>query len=686
MEISASKGSPAPGIPAARSDPSGTSSPSRTTRRSSPPTSPARTGRPVTPRATTPPPARPRLPSLRGAVDSSGTRAGTRRARLAQHRRPLRLADLRGKIVLLDFWTFCCINCLHVLDELRPLEERYADVLVVDRRPLAEVRRTRRDPAALAAAVERYGVRPSGAGRSGPGDLAAVRGPGVADPGGGGPGGLPGRVHGRRGARRRAWRGCSMNWSRSTSRRAPCAGARSEVRRRPRRTARCGSRARRWRCRAGGFLVRDSARHRLVELAADGETVVRRIGSGQRGAGRRPGRPARVQRAAGAVPAAGAGRGGGRVRRGGGRHRQPPAAGVRLADGEVRTVAGTGRAWRGEVDFDAHPADRSTCPRRGMWPGTTGGSWSPWPASTSCGGSTRCAGTAGVYAGTTVEGLRDGPLTEAWLAQPSGLATGPDGTRLWIADSETSRCGGWPTASCTPRSAQGLFDFGHVDGPADRALFQHPLGVLVAAGRRGAGGGHVQPGGAAVRSATRAGVHGGHRAGGAERPGRGRGRPDLGGGVGGAPAHAAAGAGGRRRSPIDGSAPSARPPPWPGARSSWRCCSAHRPGSGWTPRTGRPPGWRCRRCRRICSSRARGWGPICPAPWCWIRRSSRGCCRWWLRPRPAMWTVSTPACHLTRQDWGVPVTVTPDGQARLALVLRGVDPQLGITESPDERP
>ena len=42
----------------------------------------------------------------------------------------LDLESLRGKIVLLDFWTFCCINCLHVLDELRPLEEQYSDVLV----------------------------------------------------------------------------------------------------------------------------------------------------------------------------------------------------------------------------------------------------------------------------------------------------------------------------------------------------------------------------------------------------------------------------------------------------------------------------------------------------------------------------------------------------------------------------
>jgi hypothetical protein len=33
-----------------------------------------------------------------------------------------------------------------------------------------------------------------------------------------------------------------------------------------------------------------------------------------------------------------------------------------------------------------------------------------------------------------------------------------------------------------------------------------------------------------------------------------------------------------------------------------------------------------------------------------------------------------PACHLTRQDWGVPVVVTPDGPDRLPLILRGMDP------------
>ena len=44
---------------------------------------------------------------------------------------PLSLESLRGRIVVLDFWTFCCINCIRVLEELRPLEARYADVLVV---------------------------------------------------------------------------------------------------------------------------------------------------------------------------------------------------------------------------------------------------------------------------------------------------------------------------------------------------------------------------------------------------------------------------------------------------------------------------------------------------------------------------------------------------------------------------
>src|SRR4030095_4297083 len=43
----------------------------------------------------------------------------------------LSLAQLRGKIVLLDFWTFGCVNCMHVIPDLKRLEAKYPRELVV---------------------------------------------------------------------------------------------------------------------------------------------------------------------------------------------------------------------------------------------------------------------------------------------------------------------------------------------------------------------------------------------------------------------------------------------------------------------------------------------------------------------------------------------------------------------------
>jgi hypothetical protein len=88
-------------------------------------------------------------------------------------------------------------------------------------------------------------------------------------------------------------------------------------------------------------------------------------------------------------------------------------------------------------------------------------------------------GTAEILAGTTVEGLKDGPAGDAWLAQPSGLAAAGD--RLWVADAETSALR-WLERdgdgyALRTAAGEGLFDFGHVDGPAATARFQHPLGV-----------------------------------------------------------------------------------------------------------------------------------------------------------------------------------------------------------------
>ncbi len=44
---------------------------------------------------------------------------------------PIDMKDLKGKIVILDFWTYCCINCMHILPDLKFLEEKYPKQIVV---------------------------------------------------------------------------------------------------------------------------------------------------------------------------------------------------------------------------------------------------------------------------------------------------------------------------------------------------------------------------------------------------------------------------------------------------------------------------------------------------------------------------------------------------------------------------
>ncbi|HVS21189.1 MAG TPA: thioredoxin-like domain-containing protein [Pyrinomonadaceae bacterium] len=45
--------------------------------------------------------------------------------------KPLSLSKLKGKVVLLDFWTYGCINCMHIIPDLKKLEKKYPNELVV---------------------------------------------------------------------------------------------------------------------------------------------------------------------------------------------------------------------------------------------------------------------------------------------------------------------------------------------------------------------------------------------------------------------------------------------------------------------------------------------------------------------------------------------------------------------------
>lgn len=86
------------------------------------------------------------------------------------------------------------------------------------------------------------------------------------------------------------------------------------------------------------------------------------------------------------------------------------------------------------------------------------------------------------FAGSGREGVADGPLHSAELAQPSGLAF-DGGSRLYFTDSEGSSIR-WADTGTSPAevhtlagSGLSLFDFGDEDGKGKRARFQHALGV-----------------------------------------------------------------------------------------------------------------------------------------------------------------------------------------------------------------
>ena len=61
--------------------------------------------------------------------------------------------------MLLDFWTFCCINCLHVIEELRPVEEEFHDVLVTIGRHASSCTEADQEAFAPRSSATRWAIR-----------------------------------------------------------------------------------------------------------------------------------------------------------------------------------------------------------------------------------------------------------------------------------------------------------------------------------------------------------------------------------------------------------------------------------------------------------------------------------------------------------------------------------------------
>ena len=410
----------------------------------------------------------------------------------------LSLEDLRGKIVLLDFWTFCCINCLHVLDELRPIEEKYGDVLVTIgvHSPKFEFERT---VEAVDRAVERYGVEhivlddpdlvtwQAYTARAWP-TLTLI------DPEGYIVASMSGEGHSA-GLASLIEELVEEHAAKGTLHRGdgpyvPPAPVERDLSY-PGEVIRLSDIP----DHEGNLLVADSGHHSLVEYDPTGTQIIQRIGSGGRGREDGAGDTARFSEP-------------------GGMTELPRALaeqvgydlvvadtvnhllrGVRLTGDApvVTTLAGTGEQFMvgandnvvgspgAQAPFEADgPTIRLSSPWDVLWAPATervivamAGNHTIWdfdPAT----------GVIRQLSGTMNEGLRDAtaPGEDAWYAQTSGLSLSADGT-VWLADSETSALRRLDPrdGTVTTQVGVGLFDFGFQDGPAAEARLQHPLGV-----------------------------------------------------------------------------------------------------------------------------------------------------------------------------------------------------------------
>jgi len=345
----------------------------------------------------------------------------------------LDLASLRGRLVLLDFWSLACINCLRVIEELRGLERRWADELVVVGIHVPKFPHEH-DHEAVRAAVARhrvahpvlddpghetwseYAVRawptqvlvdPEGyeVGRwSGEGHSVAVSGRIEETV----------REHERRGTLRRG--GLELE---------AVSGGTGELAF----PGKVGASP------DGRLAVADTGHDRVLICAGDGEVLAEHGGLYQP-------QGVRFARDGGLLVCE---TGAGRVWR------------IAENGGRMLVTDAVASPWD-VVEWGAHVVI-AEAGRHRLW-------------------AIDAAGEPQVIAGSGGEGLFDGPALRAGLAQPSGLAVTRAGELAWVdAESSALRVLDRPAGRVRTLIGEGLFEWGTADGGADRAAMQHPLGL-----------------------------------------------------------------------------------------------------------------------------------------------------------------------------------------------------------------
>ncbi len=387
--------------------------------------------------------------------------------------KPLSLAALKGKVVLLDFWTYGCINCIHIIPKIKELEAKYGNQLVVIGVHSAKFD-NEKDTENIRKIILRYGVEHPVINDANfkIWDAYAIRAwPGLVliDP--------DGYIVGR-------WFGEGQFLTIESQIVQAIAEFRKKgsLNEQPLKFALEKAKVGDLPLAFPGkvladekskrLFISDSNHNRIVVTDFDGK-LIETIGNGKAAAKDGDFAGASFNRPQGlALDGENlyvADTENNMIRR------------VDLKAKKVETVAGTGKL----EDFTGLGGNAATTPLSSPWDLTLvdrtlyiamAGSHQIWRMDLE-------KNTIEPYAGTRAEARYDGIVEESAFAQPSGIVS--DGKHLFIADSESNIIREIDILPGVVKTLVGgdLFEFGDVDGTGDDVRLQHPLGVVLYDGK-----------------------------------------------------------------------------------------------------------------------------------------------------------------------------------------------------------
>jgi thiol-disulfide isomerase/thioredoxin len=397
------------------------------------------------------------------------------------------LKDLRGKVVLLDFWTFCCINCIHVLPDLEYLEKKYEKELVVIGVHSAKFD-NEKETGNIRKAILRYEISHPVVNDA---KMTIWRKFGVnswptlvlIDPEGYYCGFVSGEGN-RELLDEVIAKVIEYHRSKGTLDQSPVSFDLERHQQAPTPLRFPGKLL--VDARENRLFVSDSNHNRIVVAALDGK-LIDVIGTGEIGAADGPYDKAQFDHPQGiclvenTLYVADT--------------ENHLIRAVDLAAKNVTTLAGDGkqghfRARGGKLRQSSLNSPWDLCVVNGVMYIAMAGPHQIWSHQLG-------SNTIQPYAGSGREDIRNGALAEAALAQPSGITS--DGSSLFVVDSEGSsvrRISTRPNQSLKdPQgvvetivgtsdlpNGRALFEFGDVDGIGDMARLQHPLGIVFAGG------------------------------------------------------------------------------------------------------------------------------------------------------------------------------------------------------------